>query len=121
MSYYSDAAAVMYKKDYEEIRNNIFYADDIDEFDRSHFEDAIVTYKDDIVIIKWENVNHFGRGSTSMKMFLDFVNTVPHNFLRIGEGVDDQSDIESDITEFEDIDEFWKFNILGYRISIVID
>ena len=84
MSYYSDAAAVMYKKDYEEIRNDIFYTDDIDEFDRSYFEDAIVIYKDDIVIIKWENVNHFGRGSTSMRMFLDFLKTVKHNFIRIG-------------------------------------
>ena len=118
MSYYSDAVAVIYKTDYDKIKEKILNTVE-DEWDRSYFENVEVSFKDDIVIIKWESVNHFGRGSTSMKMFLDYLKTVPHNFLRIGEGVDDQLDIERDMTDFKDIDEYLKFNILGH--STIID
>ena len=75
MSYYSDAAAVIYKIDYDRINEKILNTVE-DEWDRNDFERAEVSFKDDLVIIKWENVNHFGRGSTSMKMFLDFLNTM---------------------------------------------
>ena len=119
MSYYSDAVAVMYETDYDEIREKILNTVE-DEWDRSYFENAEVSFKNDLAIIKWESVNHFGRGSTSMKMFLDFLDTVPHNFIRIGEGVDDQLDIERDMTDFQDINEYLKFNILGYSIAIEV-
>ena len=104
MSYYSDAAAVIYKTDYDKIKEKILNTIE-DEWDRSYFENAEVSFKNDLAIIKWESVNHFGRGSTSMKMFLDFLNTVPHNFLRIGEGADDWLDIERNMTDFKDIKE----------------
>lgn len=122
MSYCSDAAVVMYIDDYKKIKEKIFYTDEIDSFDRHEFERATVSYRyqDDIVILSWKNVNHWGRGSLSMKMFLDFLDTVPHNLIRIGEGVDDQADIEKDMTDFDNFEEYEKFNILGYGISIDI-
>lgn len=118
MSYYSDAAAVMYKKDYEKIKEKIFAIDD--EYDKEYFTRATLEERDDLVIIKWDNVNHFGSNSLSMKMFLDFLYTVPHSFIRIGEGVDDQVDIEVHKYNFEDVDEWEKFSILGYHIDIVV-
>ena len=79
-----------------------------------------MSFKNDLAIIKWESINHFGLGSTSIQIFLDFLKTVPHNFLRIGEGVNDQTDIERDMTHFDDINEYLKFNILGYSIAIEV-
>lgn len=117
MSYRSDAVVVLYEKDYQKIKDKI-YNTYMEDYDREQFEKAKTEKRDDIVILSWKNVNHWGRGSLSMKMFLDFLDTVPHNLIRIGEGIDDQADIEKNMTDFNNFEEYEKFNILGYRISI---
>ena len=99
MSYYSDVKCVMYKKDWEKIRKQILENTEIDEYGKYLFEKpSAIVDKDDIVIVCWDSVNHWDECTNEcIEMFMDYLRNddVYYKYIRVGEGYDNQTDIET--------------------------
>lgn len=124
MSYYSDIKCVMYKKDWEFIKNKILENTEIDNWGRYLFEKpSAIVDKDDIVIVCWDSINHWDECTNEcVEMFMNYLRSddVYYKYIRVGEGCDDQTDIETLSNYPDDFDIWEKFNCIEYKISIDI-
>lgn len=128
MSYYSDVKCVMYKKNWEEIRNRIKENTEIDEFARDRFINRVsIEERDDIVICSWESMNHWDECSDeAVQMFLSYIRTqeyeynMPYKYICVGEGCGTETDIDVQYNYSDDFEMIEKFNIIDYRVSIDI-
>ena len=124
MSYYSDVKCVMYKKNWEEIRQRILDNTEIDEWGKYLFENpSAIEDRDDIVIISWDSINHWDECTNeAIEMFLNYLQyeDIYYKYIRVGEGCDDQTDVETLYNYPDDFDIWEKFNCIEYKISIDI-